>query len=445
MGSLSRLGSGVLSLAVVLLLGGCVKEKHAFTIFSDGSGKVEIVVSRNTPEPALMKEGQTLKPFDFEWYVNNSEGIVAWTRPVVTEETGWRTHRFTAYFEDLNAVRLPVLTTDVIPKSEGKPALTGFVFKRSGERCSLRVVRPLAAAVVPADPKGFQDESKPQPRDAGLPVFEKKYWKGFEIAETYRMPGRIVGQEGDAVEFKVGPDDIFQRGDDPKHYWNVDRLQELSNTRTRNLESEIDPASRAAAEAFRQELARAKDTWGKGSQRAGMSLIRAVKAGDPKGVKQALHDGADPNASFRGRVNPMTCLEQAAKMGDLEMTGHLLDHGADPNKRATEYTPLHSASAHGQIQAIELLLKRGAKAQGPGKRTVLDIAVLNRQKEATQFWVRHGVRVTDLTWQIAKSTAKFDKAHRTTAGKEILDWLGNASRGSGSVFGFRRNASRGSA
>jgi hypothetical protein len=54
---------------------------------------------------------------------------------------------------------------------------------------------------------------------------------------------------------------------------------------------------------------------------------------------------------------------------------------------------------------------------------VLDIAVLNRQKEATQFWVQHGVPVTELTWHVAESTAKVDNAHRTTAGKEILDWL----------------------
>jgi len=419
--ALRRLGSGLPSIAALLLFGGCIKEKHAFTIFPDGSGKVDIVLSRNSFTPSQWHNGETLLPFDFEWYVNNSEGIVAWTEPIETKKKSWRTHRLTAFFLDLNAVRLPVLQADAISKSDSKPEQTSFVFNRGGERCSLQVLHPLALAVVPSDPK-FKKESKPQPRDAGLYFQDKKLWEGFEIVETYRMPGKITGQQTNIFEFKVGTDDIFQKGNDPKRHWNVDRLRELYNMRTRNLESGIDPAIRAGEEAFRQELDRAKDAWGKSSRRASMSLVRAVRVGDSKGVKRALEDGADPDSTFLGRMNLMTCLEQAAKTGDLEMIGHLIDHGADPNKRATEYTPLHSASYYGQIHAIELLLKRGAKAHGPG-RSVLDIAVLGRQKEATKFWVRNGIQVTDATWKLAKSKAKFDKANRTTVGKEILDWL----------------------
>lgn len=138
-------------------------------------------------------------------------------------------------------------------------------------------------------------------------------------------------------------------------------------------------------------------------------------------MKQALQNGADPNTTFSGRTDTMTCLEQAAATGDLEMIGHLLDHGARPNMRVGEYTALHSASQNGHVKAIELLLKRGAKAPADGLRSVLDIAVLNRQKEVTQFWVKHGVPITEQTMSIAKSVAEYD--HGTTAGRENLDWL----------------------
>lgn len=165
--------------------------------------------------------------------------------------------------------------------------------------------------------------------------------------------------------------------------------------------------------------------------KANESLIHAVLVEDEYAVKKALGDGASPNASFPGRVNPMTCLEQAAEVGNLRIIGLLLDQGADANLRVAEYAPLHSASAYGQLEAIKLLLKRGADPerkppadlQWALNRSVLDIAVLNRQKEVAQFWVEHGIPVTELTWKIAESVAEFDKSHKTTAGKEFLDWL----------------------
>jgi hypothetical protein len=166
-------------------------------------------------------------------------------------------------------------------------------------------------------------------------------------------------------------------------------------------------------------------------KKANESLVHAVLVEDAYGVERALTDGADANSSFKGRVNPMTCLEQAAKVGNLRIIRMLLDHGADPNQRVAEYTPLHSASAYGQIESIKLLLEHGAdpgvkppvNLRWANDRSVLDIAVLNRQKEATQFWVEHGIEVSQLTTEIAQSGAKYDQTHKTTAGKEILDWL----------------------
>jgi ankyrin repeat protein len=166
-------------------------------------------------------------------------------------------------------------------------------------------------------------------------------------------------------------------------------------------------------------------------KKANAELIQAVLVEDAYAVKKALGEGADPNAAFPGRVNPMTCLEQAAKTGNVKLIGLLLDHGADANLRVAEYSPLHSASAYGQLEAIKLLLKRGANPdqkppadlQWALDRSVLDIAVLNRQKEVAQFWVEQGVPITELTWKIAASVAEFDKNNNTTVGQEILEWL----------------------
>ena len=59
------------------------------------------------------------------------------------------------------------------------------------------------------------------------------------------------------------------------------------------------------------------------------------------------------------------------------------------------------------------------KAHEP-RRSVLDIAVLGRQKGS--HWVRHGIQITDITRNIPIGKAKCDKANRTTTGKSF--WIG---------------------
>ena len=83
--------------------------KHIYTIFPNGPKKVDIVVSRKIYPPSQQHKGETILPFDFESYFNNSDRMVAWKEPNKTKKKSWRTQHLTTYFENLNTARLTLM------------------------------------------------------------------------------------------------------------------------------------------------------------------------------------------------------------------------------------------------------------------------------------------------------------------------------------------------
>ena len=90
-------------------------------------------------------------------------------------------------------------------------------------------------------------------------------------------------------------------------------------------------------------------------------LSGAVFTGDLTAVKQALADGADPNA--QDPQSGSTLLATAALMGHTEIVALLLEHGADINGRSRDGgTALHAAAFLGRIETVKFLLEKGADA-----------------------------------------------------------------------------------
>ena len=88
-------------------------------------------------------------------------------------------------------------------------------------------------------------------------------------------------------------------------------------------------------------------------------LSGAVFIGNLAAVKQALTDGADPNAE--DPQSGSTMLSIAALMGHTEIVTVLLEHGADVNAKSRDGgTALHAAAFLGRAEATKLLLEKGA-------------------------------------------------------------------------------------
>jgi ankyrin repeat protein len=90
-----------------------------------------------------------------------------------------------------------------------------------------------------------------------------------------------------------------------------------------------------------------------------VALLRQAAEGDVRGIDDSLKAGADPNF-VPNPVGTQSPLINAARRGHLAAVRLLLQHGALPNIRTTDETPLHAAAARGQTEVVGLLLAWGA-------------------------------------------------------------------------------------
>ena len=103
------------------------------------------------------------------------------------------------------------------------------------------------------------------------------------------------------------------------------------------------------------------DTFDEAGTSQPQMLSGAVFTGDLTAVKQALADGADPNA--QDPQSGSTLLATAALMEHTEIVALLLEHGADINGRSRDGgTALHAAAFLGRIETVKFLLEKGADA-----------------------------------------------------------------------------------
>jgi uncharacterized protein len=113
------------------------------------------------------------------------------------------------------------------------------------------------------------------------------------------------------------------------------------------------------------------------------AIINAAYRGDIKTMREILAAGVDKDV--RDALGA-TALHEAMLQPNLSAVKLLLDHGFDPNARATRngYTPLHFAVAANNVDAAKLLLKYGADKRIRCEKgmTPFDLA---RQSEKTAF------------------------------------------------------------
>lgn len=123
------------------------------------------------------------------------------------------------------------------------------------------------------------------------------------------------------------------------------------------------------------------------------NLHFASERGDFNEVVRLLDNGADVNIHDSNSLAP---LDYALDSGNLKLVSLLLERGADVNNRDKHFgsTALHYAATIGNLELISLLLERGADINIYDKNgvTPLGMAKIMKQEEAIELLVKHGAR-----------------------------------------------------
>ncbi len=151
---------------ISVLASGCIKSQQTLTLMPDGSGKMEISVGFNTkagqqlngglggPPPGQVGGGlgqkmmTDLDPLKLE---SVGEGFVAFTKPEKLEVRGWEIITFTAYFDDINKVKM----------NNNKERITSFQLTKQGAGAELTIEKPMLQGMQNDKPRQLGGNNMP--------------------------------------------------------------------------------------------------------------------------------------------------------------------------------------------------------------------------------------------------------------------------------------------
>ena len=122
-------------------------------------------------------------------------------------------------------------------------------------------------------------------------------------------------------------------------------------------------------------------------------LHAAAYDGDLEMVRVLLEYEINVDVQNDAGCTPLDFASRDGHRDDSRVVQLLIEHGADPNTRASRsgFAPLHRASENGRIEVVRLLIEHGANVEAQDKygRTPLNVASANRQEEIMEFLLEH--------------------------------------------------------
>ena len=122
-------------------------------------------------------------------------------------------------------------------------------------------------------------------------------------------------------------------------------------------------------------------------------LHAAAYHGDLEMVQVLLGYGVDVNALNDAGCTPLDFASRDGHRNDSRVVQLLIEHGADPNTRASRsgFAPLHRASEHGRFEVVRLLIDHGANVEVQDKygRTPLNVASGDQREEILELLLEH--------------------------------------------------------
>lgn len=158
-----------------LFTGGCIKVKKDLLLMPDGSGRIDFTLAMNTAMLQQMGADPDENPFD-EMYseMQQTPGIVAFTEGKREEKDGWSYMTFSAYFEDINQVKL----------GDTPEEATTFAYQTADDASSLTIKQGLVHAMA----KDMADDEDVDQQQMAMMMM---MMQGLEVSESYQLPGQV--------------------------------------------------------------------------------------------------------------------------------------------------------------------------------------------------------------------------------------------------------------
>lgn len=230
------------ALLVLLLVGlaGCVKLRQVLTVMPDGTGKIALRYGLSAEQVAMAKESD-VDPFREvlpEVMADKCAGLVAFTEPSRETRGGYTYLSYTAYFRDINQVRINGL-------GEGRPGR--YRFTREGDSATLTVSGGTVLSLL------AQHEPVPEDERAD----SRKAMAGLSLHEHFVLPGKVEPVKGLTIDngtakLDLTLDDLLA-GTGP--------VEALKGRDTLTLKVPQVTLDDAAASAFADELEAAVQAW----------------------------------------------------------------------------------------------------------------------------------------------------------------------------------------
>lgn len=246
-------------LALTLAATGCVKFKQAWTVNPDGSGKMVMTFGVSEQMLAMAGEQDPFADLDDPADMMDEEdnGWVAFTKPEIKTEEGFKYATFTGYFDDINQVTFSGDggNGEMVDSSY---ALADGTFTVSNGMLG-QVIKSMAE-----DPQ-MQD---PQMKAMMAPMME-----GLEMTESYQVPGEVTDAEGYTADGQTASTTLDAQamlGDTPPTIAGLDDGQ---------LTISFTPGEWANQAAWTAELAKAKADWQAIKDQANADVLAPIGAG----------------------------------------------------------------------------------------------------------------------------------------------------------------------
>jgi hypothetical protein len=211
---------------------GCLKARFKFTVYPDGSGKLDYHLElRKDMDPfRQLIEGieGILRKYHADakmWRAVNEQlkkainksfvkafgertrGIVAWSKPKLKRKKNSTVYDLVGYFEDINKVQLK--------SDEDSSHKSAYTFSKLEDGS-------FELTFNDENPKEGLKDGPDDPRES-WDSWLKKMLTGLEYVQTYRMPGRIREAEGMRItgreaEFKLKREDVRACLEDPEGF-----------------------------------------------------------------------------------------------------------------------------------------------------------------------------------------------------------------------------------